>query len=518
MPLSARYKKAIAKTTAIILVVAVLLVAAGVAIYLLTTAPAPAPTPTPTPTPSPTPTPTPTPTSTPTPPPSELATISVCNVPVRVPKEFADFVNNVRRGTITVEIYFGNALAPEERVGFYKAVDLFTREFPGVVVRNLEYAGMGEMQSKIIAVASLPPAQREGMVGKAPDVFTWAHDWIGMFADPGYIVSLEDYIGYDAVEDASEHILPVAMAAVTYKAKTYGLPYAGEALALFVNTQLVPKPPETFDEMLEIMKRFYKPEEGSYGISGMVGGVYHTNAWVTAFGGFYYDEIRREVGLLENGTKAGLEFFVRNVLRYMDIGDLGHDYQRRLFGAGKAPMYISGPWDVRFAVETFGIGGFTVAPLPSIDGRIPKPMSGFRNLYISVMAIHGGKERTYASILFVLYLSLCDEAVLTMVRELGYVPVKRSVVDYITKNLDEHPMYRIVLGFYQQLERSVPMPKDKNMQIVWGADKYITTIWSAYAEALGRGKTVDEAVEEAVAVIDTALRGAYEDIAPRLER
>lgn len=500
-----RHRKALSKTTAIVLIVAILLVATGVSLYLFTTT-APAPTPTPTPTP------------TETPQPSELASVSMCNVQLRVPRDFAEFADKARKGNVFVEIYFGNALAPEERVGFYKAIDLFERAFPGIKVSKIEYAGMGEMQTRVIAVASLPPAQREGMIGKAPDVFTWAHDWVGTFADSGYIVPIEDYVGTSAIVDASKHILPAAMAAVTYKAKTYGLPYAGEALALFVNLNLVEKPPETFNEMLEIMRNFYKPEEGKYGISGMVGGVYHTNAWITAFGGFYYDEVRKELGLLRNETRDGLEFFVRNVLRYMDISDLGHDYQRRLFAAGKSPMYISGPWDVRFAVETFGIDKFAIVPLPTIDGRTPKPLSGFRNMYISVMATHGGQERIYASILFVLYMSLCDDAVLAMVRELGYVPVKLSVVDYIRQNLGEHPIYRIVLGFYRQLERSVPMPKDKNMLIVWGADKHIQTIWSAYAEALSKGKTVDEAVEEAVAVIDTALTNAYEEIAPRLER
>jgi arabinogalactan oligomer/maltooligosaccharide transport system substrate-binding protein len=443
--------------------------------------------------------------------------ITIGNVELRVPREFAEFAEKAGRGEVKVTIYFGNALAPEERVGFYKAIDQFRRKYPGIEVKIIEYGGMGDLKGAVSASGALPPEQREAIIGSVPDVFTWAHDWIGGFADKGYIIALEDYIGVDAVEDVSEHLLPSAMAAVTYLGKTYGLPYAGEALALFVNTRLVSTPPTTFSELKKIMEQFYNPTAGTYGISGMVVGVYHINAWVTAHGGFFYDEVRRELGHLKPETSEGIKFFVLNILRYMDISDLGHDYQRRLFGTGKAPFYISGPWDVRYAIETLGLDGFTVVPLPSIDGKVPRPFSGYRNLYISVMATAGGKERTYASILFVLFLALDDNALMTLVDELGYVPVKLSVAETVQAKVAEKPLYKIVLGFYQQLARSVAMPKDINMEVVWGTDTYLQTIWKAYADALAAGKTPDEAVREAIALVDKALRDAYNEIAPKIK-
>jgi len=292
------------------------------------------------------------------------------------------------------------------------------------------------------------------------------------FADKGYIIALEDYIGLAAIEDISEHLLPSAMAAVTYLGKTYGLPYAGEALALFVNTRMV-TPPRSFAALKQIMEQYYNPAAGTYGISGMVTGIYHINAWVTAHGGFFYDEIRKELGFLKPETAEGIKFFIANILRYMDITDLGHDYQRRLFGEGKAPLYISGPWDVRYAIETLGIDNLTVVPLPSIDEKVPKPFSGFRNPYISVMATAGEVERTYASILFVLFLALDDNAIMTLVDKLGYVPVKLSMAETVQAKVNEKPLYRIIMGFYEHLARSIPMPKDKNMEVVWGADTYL---------------------------------------------
>ncbi|MEM4489918.1 MAG: extracellular solute-binding protein [Desulfurococcaceae archaeon] len=517
-----KYLNAITKTTSIILVVAIVLVVVGIAIWMLST-PSPAPSPTPvtehttTTTPITTPT-TPTPTVSPTPTTPVTPVVTIGSVQIRVPEDFREFVEKARRGEVKVTIYFGNALAPEERPGFYKAIDLFKQEFPGIEVRVIEYGGPGDMQSAVVAAASLPKDQRETLVGNAPDVFTWAHDWVGWMADSGYLVALEDYLGYEAIEDISDQIIPSALAAVTYKAKTYGLPYAGESLALFVNLNLVQTLPSTFQDLQKVMEQFYKPAEGKYGISGQVAGMYHINAWVTAFGGFFYNDVTKELGLTKPETISGVKFFVQNVLRYMDVSDLGHDYQRRLFGEGKAPIYISGPWDVRYAIQTIGIDKITVIPFPTIDGRVPKPWSGFRNLYITVMAEAGGKERTYASILFVLYLALNDNCVMTFVNELGYVPVKYSVAEYVHTHLEENKIYKIVYGFYEQLQRSTPMPKDKNMQIVWGADTHLQTIWQEYANALAQGKTVNEAVQAALDKVEVALENAYNDIAPRLSK
>ena len=133
------------------------------------------------------------------------------------------------------------------------------------------------------------------------------------------------------------------------------------------------------------------------------------------------------------------------------------------------------------------------------------------------MATAGGKERAYASILFVLFLALDDDALMILVDELGYVPVKLSVAETVQAKVAEKPLYKIVLGFYQQLMRSVAMPKDVNMDVVWGTDTYLQTIWKAYADALATGKTPDEAVREAIALVDKALQDAYNEIAPKIK-
>jgi arabinogalactan oligomer/maltooligosaccharide transport system substrate-binding protein len=492
--------EAISKTTAVILVVVVVIAAAAA---LILTRGWPAPTPTPTPTP--------------TPPPTGLAQITIGNASLTVPAAFAEFVEKAKRGEVSVTIYFGLAHAMKERPAFYKVIDMFKSEYPGIDVRVLEYADWALMQAKIVAVAALPKEERAAYIGQAPDVFSWAHDWIGYMAGAGYIIALEDYIGADAVSKISEYIIPVAMSAVTYKLKTWGLPYAGEALAIYVNTRLVPQPPTTFSELKSIVEQFYRPAEGTYGISGQLIGMYHINAWVTAFGGYFYDPtLVPRLAINSTATKEGVKFFVSNVLRYMYVGDLSHEYQRELFIKEKTPFYISGPWDMAYVRDAFGLGNFTVIPFPRIDDKVPKPWGGFRNLYITVMAETGGIERTYASILLVLYVALSDNALLVFVDENGYVPIKISVAEYVKDHADANLLYKVIIGFYNQVLVTKPMPNDEAMQKVWGADRYLQAIWSEYAKALQEGLSEDQAVERAMEIVDEQLDAAQAEILQRI--
>jgi arabinogalactan oligomer/maltooligosaccharide transport system substrate-binding protein len=141
-------------------------------------------------------------------------------VTLTVPASFAEFVEKAKRGEVSVTIYFGLAHAMKERPAFYKVIDMFEREYPGIDVRVLEYADWGSMQTRIVAIAALPKEERAKYIGHVPDVFSWAHDWIGYMAEAKHIIALEDYIEADAVSEISEYIIPVAMSAVTYRLKT----------------------------------------------------------------------------------------------------------------------------------------------------------------------------------------------------------------------------------------------------------------------------------------------------------
>jgi len=474
------------------------------------TSPATSPSPTTTPA-TPTPSPITTPTSTPSPTPTQYV-ITIGDVTIAVSREFYEFVEKARKREVSVKIYFGHALGEAERPAFHEIISMFEQAYPGIDVEEIPYAQMDVLKAQISAIATLSPEMRQQYIGKVPDVFTWAHDWIGSFAENGYIIPLEEVLSDEAiVNDIAPNMLPIAMAAVTYKLKTYGLPYAGEAIALIINKKLVPTPPKTFDEMRAIMQQFHDPARERYGLSYQFD-PYHLYPFITAFGGYYYDEAKggiAGIGVNSTGTKQGVEFYVRNILPYLDTSDLGYVYQTNLFLSGKTPMIITGPWNIPAISKSIGLENIIITPIPNIGDKVPKPFVGFRNMYITIMAKVGGSERLYASVLFVLYLCLNDEALKVLVDKNGYVPVKLSMINYVEEHKDQYP---IVYGFLQQVLRGVPMPKDPLMDKVWGVGTYLNAIVGEYTNAIAMGKSVNEAVEAAVAVISQKLDEAYESI------
>lgn len=498
--------RALTKLQAIIILVVVIIAAASAAIFL-TTRPSPAPTTTTPTTPATTPTTTPTETT----PPGEY-TIQVGDVTIKVSSGFYDFVQKAKAGQVKVKIYFGHALGENERPAFQKIISDFQAEYPGIEVVEIPYAQMDQLKAQISAIAALPPEQRSGYVGQVPDVFTWAHDWIGEFADKGYIIPLDEVLSRDVIVGSiAPKLMGTAYSAVVYKLKTYGLPYAGEAIALVINKNLVPTPPQTFDEMKSIMQKFHDPANEKFGLSYQFD-PYHIYPFITAFGGYWYDDTIGGVqglGVNKTETKYAMKWFIENILPYLDTSDLGYDRQRNLFLAGKTPMWITGPWAMSAVINALGKENVIVAPIPSIDGKTPKPFAGFRNMYITIMAKEGGAERLYAAVLFVLYVTLNDNAVKTLVDMNGYIPVKLSVVDYVTQNKDKYPF---VYGFTSQLLNAIPMPKDAFMAKVWGVGTYLNGILGEYTKALAEGRTVQEAIERAKAAVDSKLDEAYATI------
>lgn len=74
--------------------------------------------------------------------------------------------------------------------------------------------------------------------GQAPDIVQTTHVDIGAYAEGGYIVPLEEYLGrYRTFQD----VTPALWSAVTYRGKRYGVPQDTEARPLYFNKPLLAK-------------------------------------------------------------------------------------------------------------------------------------------------------------------------------------------------------------------------------------------------------------------------------------
>lgn len=79
--------------------------------------------------------------------------------------------------------------------------------------------------------------------GDGPDIVFWAHDRFGGYAESGLLVEV------NPSKEIKEGIVDFAWDAVTYKGKFIGYPVAVESLSLIYNKDLVPNPPQNWEEM-----------------------------------------------------------------------------------------------------------------------------------------------------------------------------------------------------------------------------------------------------------------------------
>jgi arabinogalactan oligomer/maltooligosaccharide transport system substrate-binding protein len=466
----------------------ILIIIAGIAISFIFTdyfkISQPSPTTSPTTT-----TPSPTPTS------PSLYSIQIGSATIRVPQEFYNFIMQVKNNQIKVSINFWSSMLPFEVDNVKKVVQDFTSEYPGVTVK---YTG---------TVQNMKEAVKAGIIANdienTAHVFTWAHDWTGEMADGGYIIPISDYLSPETLSDLQNQYLSIAYTSGVYKLKLYGLPWAAEAIALVVNKNLVSTPPKTFDDMLNIMRQFNDPSMNKFGLAYQMD-PYHLYPFITAFGGYYYNEDDDSVGVNSTGTEAGIKFWIQNLLPYMDTRDLSHETQLKVFTDGRAPFIITGPWNIP-AIKQAGIP-IEVVPIPNIGDKIPKPFSGIKLLWVTKL-VEKDRNRLYAAILFALWFSLADNELKMLVENAGFIPVKKSVVEYLNQNIDKYP---ITVGFANSVARSIPMPKSLKMAMVWGdVSNALNAIFTEYSQ---------KGPDAAIASIRTYLNQAQQSILDKFKK
>ena len=71
-------------------------------------------------------------------------------------------------------------------------------------------------------------------VDKGPDIFVLAHEWIGAFAEAGYVLNLEDHIA--KYPEFYGDIITSLWPAVEYKGARYGVPQDSEVRMFFLET------------------------------------------------------------------------------------------------------------------------------------------------------------------------------------------------------------------------------------------------------------------------------------------
>ena len=285
----------------------------------------------------------------------------------------------------------------------------------------------------------------------APDMYFFAHDKIGVYAEMGILAPITDFID----EETLNQYLPMTIEAATYKGEVYQLPLYFETLLYMYNRLYMSddEVPQTTEELYS-----YKQETtqgGHYGFVEQHSTAYYAAGWLHAIDGYILND-EGEPGLNDANTIRALEYHKKFVELMPTEGE--YATVNTLFREGKAHSTIGGPWLVPTAREA-GID-LGIAPMPTVDetGKQIAPYSGVQGIHVLKVAA----ERKHDAIAKVLEVLTGDQVGIAIAQASGCAPAKESCYDDETVSQDD-----MVMAMYETAQNAVPMPNVPEMDVMW---------------------------------------------------
>jgi len=286
--------------------------------------------------------------------------------------------------------------------------------------------------------------------------------------------------------------LTPALEGFTYNGRLYGVPLSVENIGFFYNTQMVPTPPETWDEAVAIAQRLINEGRADY-MMGLPDATYNIYPVYDAYGGAIFGRNPdgslngSNVLMADQGFVAGLDFLVGLVRRGLVPEAIDWDGAHVLFESGRAPFCPTGPWALnRFKTEgvPYGIASF---PAVASGGAPGNPFMGVQG-----MIINSTSPRSLMAHAFAVDFIARQENMMILFQADGRPSAWRAIFD-TSGDADS-------IAFNAAGVSAVPMPSIPEMGYVWDA-------WVAAADLAFSGqRTAAEALQNAKTQIESMGR------------
>ena len=310
----------------------------------------------------------------------------------------------------------------------------------------------------------------------APDMFIFAHDKVGVFAEMGILAPIESLLQ----EGALDNYLPMTLEAATYMDTLYQLPLYFETLLFMYNRRYMQdeEVPATTDELLTYMEN--NTGRGRYGFVEQHSTAYYSAAWIHGFSGSIIDD---------SGVPFPDAQAVKDALNYhskfvaLMPGETEYNTVNTLFLEGKADATIGGPWMVPSArAAEIDLG---IAPMPIVDstGKALAPYSGVQGIHVLNFAAEK-KADAVKNLLAV----LTDPTIgIDLALASGCAPANSLCYDDERVANDE-----LVQSMRTTAEIAVPMPNIPEMDVMW------TVVGNLLTDVNLSGKDINESFDAAL--------------------
>jgi multiple sugar transport system substrate-binding protein len=216
------------------------------------------------------------------------------------------------------------------------------------------------------------------------DVVTVDVVWTAEFAAKGWIIPLDGQYKLDTTP-----LLPATVKAASYNGKLYAAPYASDGGLLYYRTDLTPKAPTTWDELISSCKgkttsgTITGPKPGCYAgqFFKYEGLTVNAAEAINAAGGEIVGPDGKTATVDSPKSATGLEFLANGFKQgYIPKEALGFKETESLnaFSAGQLMYLRNWPYAVAVlnAKGSKVIGKFGIAPLPGPDGHGASSLGG----------------------------------------------------------------------------------------------------------------------------------------------
>ncbi|MEW9701383.1 maltose ABC transporter substrate-binding protein [Paenibacillus sp. SI8] len=322
--------------------------------------------------------------------------------------------------------------------------------------------------------------QTDGPAGLAADVFVAPHDHLGNMASAGLILPNDEF--KDLLKN---DFMDSALKGVTLGNTLYGFPTGVETYALYYNKKLVPEPPKTFDELIEIAGKINNPAQKTYGLMWEMGNLYYDSAFIQGFGGYVFGKNGsdvQDIGLNNEASVQALDYIrkIKTVVPFKKE-DVSYDIKEGLFKEGKLAFNINGQAG---AASLKGAVDFGIVPLPKLpNGQTPKSFLGVRALYVNSYTKYPQAAKLLA------YFASSKEMLAKRFEISGQLPPRNDLMN--DPAITQAPY---AAPFLQQAASAVAMPSVPQMVNVWGPmGTAVTQAWNKGGDSK---LLLDEAVKQ----------------------
>ncbi len=309
----------------------------------------------------------------------------------------------------------------------------------------------------------------------APDMYLFAHDKIGVYAEMGILAPITDIIPKEELEPYMDNTIEAA----TYKGEIYQLPLYYETLLFMYNRLYMSdeEVPETTEELYAYMKENTKG--GHYGFVEQHSTPYYAAGWINGYGGYILNQ-EGKPGLNQEKTVEALEYHKKFV--ELMPGETEYATVNTLFNEGMAHSTIAGPWLIPTVKESgMDVG---VAPMPVIEAS-GTPISPYMGVQ-GIQVLKNAAETKPKAIEEVLRAWMDADVQVKLAKASGCAPANETCYE-----LEEISSDEVVMAMKETAENAVPMPNVPEMDVMW------TVAGTLLTDVNMSGKDVQESADKA---------------------